>query len=153
VLASRHGSWRQTVRVAILVTLAASGGCADFSLASVWPDWRNGSLQHEHNNFCGHGYLQGNLPNPCPRDFAGSEAWTGPTSENEIRWHDPWRGDRPYPERPMRWDIPGNGNPADRTLPGRAAPHDTNRYPERGAGEDERGVPHWPLKQGTPEQE
>jgi hypothetical protein len=119
-------------------------GCA------AWPDWRNGSPQHEHNNYCGHGYLQDMYPNPCPRDFAGSDAWRGPLYENEIRWHDPWRADRPFPERPMPWTVPGNGNPADRTLPGRDTPHDTNAYPQKGAGEDERGLPHWPLDQGTP---
>lgn len=140
------------------VQLSSRSACLWFVLALLlgpgcavaWPDWRNGSPQHEHNNFCGHGYLQDMYPNPCPRDFAGADAFRGPLYENEIRWHDPWRADRPYPERPMPWTVPGNGNPADRTLPGRDTPHDTNAYPERGAGEDPRGIPHWPLEQGTP---
>ncbi len=121
------------------------GGCA-----TVWPDWRNGSPQHEHNNFCGHAYLQGTLPDPTPGDFAGPDAPRGPLWENQIRFHDPHAGQELVFERPVPWTVPGNGNPADRTLPGRAAPHDTNLYPVHGPDEDKRGVPHWPLDQGTP---
>src|SRR4051794_12272527 len=110
----------------VVGAITLSAGCA------AWPDWKNGSPQHEHNNFCGHGYLQDMQPNPCPRDFAGADAFRGPLYENEIRCHDPWRADRPFPERPMPWTVPGNGNPADRTLPGRDTPHDTNAYPQRG---------------------
>src|SRR2546421_12087030 len=73
---------------------------------------------HAHDNYCGHGYLQGATPSPCPGDFAGADAWRGPLYENEVRWHDPWRDDRPAPERPMPWTVPGSGDPADRMLPG-----------------------------------
>src|SRR5262245_26888769 len=71
---------------------------------------------HEHNNFCGHAYINGVHLDPTPGDFAGAGAPWGPMWENQIRIRDPFRGDRPVPERPVPWTVPG-GNPVDRGAP------------------------------------
>jgi hypothetical protein len=125
--------------------LVASGllaGCA--TIPEVWKsppiDW----LRHEHNNYCGHGYLADVQMDPAPRDFAGADAWRGPLWENEIRAKDPWRGDRPQPERPVPWYIPGGGTEehADRH-----PPHKGTDGNEKAAG----AYPHWPVEDDLPE--
>jgi hypothetical protein len=133
---SRARPPRTRVLLGALAALALSAGCGDFAFGL-----------HEHNNYCGHGYLEELQPNPTPADIAGADAWRGQLYENQIRWKDPFRGGRPVPERPMPWWVPGSGNKADRT------PAQLGEDPEFGPGYEKRGAPNWPLPEPSGERE
>jgi hypothetical protein len=139
-VSGRGVSW--FVTVAALASTALLGGCLTLpELARTEPI---DSLRHEHNNYCGHGYHQSVTIDVAPSDFAGSDAWRGPLWEGEIRIKDPWRGDRPQPERPVPWYIPGGGSSehADRQ-----PPHEgTDGNPEAAGA-----YPHWPIHEERPE--
>jgi hypothetical protein len=128
----------RTAGLIAILFLTSLCGCTAADLDTVYEKWP----AHEHNNFCGHAYQNDVHLNPTPGDFAGPGAPWGPMSENEIRIKDPFRGDRPVPERPVPRSVQG-GNPADRA-------------PERGVFPWEREriktapLPEWPLPQPTP---
>ena len=141
---ARFVSIRGTLRGVLLASAIACslGGC--ITLDELLKKQPLDSLRHEHNNYCGHAYLGDVHLDPCPRDFAGAEAWRGPLWENEIRVKDPWRGDRPQPERPVPYWMPGGGTSehADRQPPHKG----TDGSPEAGGA-----YPHWPVEDDRPE--
>lgn len=105
-------------------------------------DW----LRHEHDNYCGHFYEKDMYLDPCPENFNdGIDHYNwGPLSEMQVHVKDPWRGDRPQPERPVPWYVPGGGTSehADRQPPHKG----TDGSPEAGGA-----YPHWPVEDDRPE--
>lgn len=124
----------------LCAVLIAVSMCGCMSLNDVYEKWP----AHEHNNFCGHAYLNDMHLDPTPRDFAGSDAPWGPTWENEIRIKDPYRGNRPVPERAVPPSVQG-GSPADRHVGVGVFPW------EREAGKTA-PPPDWPLPHPKPEE-
>jgi hypothetical protein len=103
------------------------------------------SLRHEHNGWCGHYYDKASQLDPCPADFAGSGPVVDQSGLEEIvKMKDPYRGDRPQPERPVPWYIPGGGTSdhADRQPPHKG----TDGNPEAAGA-----YPHWPIEDDRPE--